>query len=119
VTKKVVDVFVFFLIAPLRWYISEKHTNCISKSVSFQDLFAANANNTRQFTENSMQFAGVEGHLLEKKWRFIRTKGRQSVSIRPLNTRFEVDNQINLSQLLIKNSLKYVQTIGMLPSSTV
>jgi hypothetical protein len=50
---------------------------------------------------------------------FIRTKVGISFGLDHLNTRFELfENQINLAWAVIKNSL-YVQTIGMLPSSTV
>jgi hypothetical protein len=67
----------------------------------FQDLFAANANNTRQFTENSMQFAGVEGHLLDKEMDLLELKVGSQFRLDHVNTRFElVDNQINLIALM-------------------
>jgi hypothetical protein len=33
----------------------------------FSDLFPVDANNTKQFSDNSMQFTGIEAHLMNKK----------------------------------------------------
>lgn len=49
-------------------YIHEKTPqNYTVNQFIFKDLFPDNANNTQQFSENQMQFAGVEAHWLDKK----------------------------------------------------
>lgn len=49
-------------------YINEKTPQSYSvNQFIFSDLFLQNANNTKQFSENKMQFAGIETHLLDKK----------------------------------------------------
>ena len=49
-------------------YINEKtpQTYTVNQFI-FNNLFTENANNTNQFCENKMQFAGFESHLLDKK----------------------------------------------------
>jgi hypothetical protein len=82
-------------------YINEKAPQSYSvNQFLFQDLFAANANNTRQFTENSMQFAGIEGHLLDKKQNgdLFELKMGNQLRIDHLDTRFELfQNQKSLA----------------------
>lgn len=78
-------------------YIHEKTPqNYTINPFIFKDLFAENADNTQQFSENKMQFAGFEAHLLDKK------KGGDLLEIElgsqsrrdRLNTDFELlDNQ--------------------------
>ena len=66
----------------------------------FDDLFTDNANNTKQFSENQMQFAGVEAHLLDKKKNgdLLEVKVGNQLRIDNLNTRFELlQNENNLS----------------------
>lgn len=49
-------------------YIKEKTPQNYSvNQYIFNDLFAENANNTKQFSQNQMQFIGVEAQLLNKK----------------------------------------------------
>ena len=108
-TNKFKDKKVFLLSGR---YINEKTPQSYSvNQFIFQDLFAANANNTRQFTENSMQFAGVEGHLLDKRENgdLLELKVGSQFRLDHINTRFDlVDNQINLSAPIgFQNSLKY------------
>jgi hypothetical protein len=106
-TNKFKDKKVFLLSGR---YINEKTPQSYSvNQFIFQDLFAANATNTRQFTENSMQFAGVEGHLLDKKGNLLELKVGSQFRLDYLNTRFELfDSQINLSAPIgYQNSLKY------------
>lgn len=108
-TNKFNDKKVFLLSGR---YINEKTPqNYSANQFLFQDLFASNANNTRQFTENSMQFAGIEGHLLDKRENgdLLELKGGSQFRLDYVNTRFElIDSQINLSTPIgYQNSLKY------------
>ncbi|WP_225876815.1 TonB-dependent receptor [Flavobacterium muglaense] len=108
-TNKFKDKKVFLLSGR---YINEKTPQSYSvNQFIFQDLFAANANNTRQFTENSMEFAGVEGYLLDKKENgdLLELKVGNKFRLDHINTRFElVDNQNNISAPDgYQNSLKY------------
>ncbi len=49
-------------------YIDEKTPQNYSvNQFLFSDLFSENANNTALYSENKMQFAGFEAHLMEKK----------------------------------------------------
>lgn len=49
-------------------YIDEKTPqNYAVNQFLFSDLFSENANNTAQYSENKMQFAGFEAHLMDKK----------------------------------------------------
>lgn len=49
-------------------YINEKTPQWYSvNQFIYQDLFNQNANNIAQTSENKMQFAGFEGHLLDRK----------------------------------------------------
>jgi len=82
-------------------YINEKAPQNYSiNQFIFNDLFAENANNTKQFNENKMQFAGVEAHLLNKKKNgdLLEIKIGNQFRIDELNTRFELlENQNNLA----------------------
>jgi hypothetical protein len=82
-------------------YINEKTPQNYSvNQFIFSDLFTENANNTKQFSENKMQFAGVEAHLLDKKKNgdLLEIKMGNQLRIDNLNTRFQLqDNQISLS----------------------
>jgi hypothetical protein len=64
-----------------------------------EDLFSENANSTKQFSENKMQFAGIEGHILDKKESgdLLEVKFGNQLRIDQLNTRFELlENGNNL-----------------------
>ncbi len=74
-------------------YINEKTPqNYYVNQFIFSDLFNVNANNTKQFSENKMQFAGVEAHLLDKKKNgdLLELKIGNQLRIDDLNTRFEL-----------------------------
>lgn len=78
----------------------------------FDDLFTENANNTRQYSENQMQFAGVEAHLLnrtnhEDLWEM---KIGNQFRADNLNTRFELlenDNSLTFPSGY-QNELTYI-----------
>lgn len=96
-------------------YINEKTPqNYSANQFLFQDLFSVNANDTKQFSENSMQFAGVEGHLLDKKENgdLLELKGGSQFRLDHLNTRFDlVDNQDHVATPDgYQNNLKYGTT---------
>ncbi len=82
-------------------YINEKTPqNYTVNQFIFNDLFTDNANNTKQFSENKMQFAGIEAHLLDKKKNgdLLEIKMGSQLRIDELNTRFELlKNDNNLS----------------------
>jgi hypothetical protein len=82
-------------------YINEKTPQNYSvNQFIFSDLFSENANNTEQFSENKIQFAGVEAHLLDKKTNgdLLEVKMGNQLRIDNLNTRFQLlNNQISLS----------------------
>ncbi|MFD2908531.1 carboxypeptidase-like regulatory domain-containing protein [Flavobacterium ardleyense] len=82
-------------------YINEKTPQNYSvNQFIFDDLFTDNANNTKQFSENQMQFAGVEAHLLDKKKNgdLLEVKVGNQLRFDNLNTRFELlQNENNLS----------------------
>ncbi|OYQ45935.1 carboxypeptidase-like regulatory domain-containing protein [Flavobacterium aurantiibacter] len=82
-------------------YINEKTPQNYSvNQFIFNDLFTENANNTKQFSENKMQFAGIEAHLLDKKKNgdLLEIKIGNQLRIDDLNTRFELlENESNLS----------------------
>ncbi|MEZ7500466.1 TonB-dependent receptor [Flavobacterium sp. Arc3] len=111
-TNKFKDKNVFVLSGR---YINEKTPqNYSANQFLFQDLFSDNANMTKQFSENSMQFAGVEGHLLDKKENgdLLELKGGSQFRLDHLNTRFElVDSQDNVATPDgYQNNLKYGAT---------
>jgi hypothetical protein len=64
-TNKFKEAKVFILSAR---YINEiTPQNYSLNQFLYQDLFSKNADNVGQFSENKMQFAGFEGHLLDRK----------------------------------------------------
>ena len=81
-------------------YINEKTPQNYSvNQFIFSDLFSENANNTKQFSENKMQFAGVEAHLMDKRKNgdLMELKLGNQLRIDDLNTRFELlQNESNL-----------------------
>lgn len=97
-TNKFKDNKVFLLSTR---YINEKTPQNYSvNQFIFNDLFTENANNTKQFSENKMQFAGIEAHLLDKKKNgdLLEIKIGNQLRIDDLNTRFELlQNDNNLS----------------------
>ena len=50
-----------------RYILEKTPQNYFVNQFIFSDLFTENANNTNQFSENKMQFAGIEAHVLDKK----------------------------------------------------
>lgn len=82
-------------------YINEKTPQNYSvNQFIFSDLFTDNANNTKQFSKNKMQFAGIEAHLLDKKKNgdLFELKIGNQLRIDDLNTRFELlQDENNLS----------------------
>lgn len=93
-------------------YINEKTPqNYTVNQFIFSDLFIENANNTKQFSENKMQFAGFEAHLLDKKKNgdLLEVKVGNKLRIDNLDTRFELLNNINTISLPLnyQNNLTY------------
>ncbi|WP_438965900.1 carboxypeptidase-like regulatory domain-containing protein [Flavobacterium sp.] len=93
-------------------YIGEKTPqNYAVNQFIFSDLFSEDANNTKQFSENKMQFAGFEGHLLDKKENgdLLELKIGNQLRIDNLDTRFELlQNENNLAfQNGYQNNLTY------------
>lgn len=83
-------------------YLNEKTPqNYMVNQFILQDLFTENANNTKQFSENKMQFAGVEGHVLDKKKNgdLLELKIGNQLRIDQLNTQFELLNNNTLLSL--------------------
>ncbi|OAB27749.1 CarboxypepD_reg-like domain-containing protein [Flavobacterium fryxellicola] len=82
-------------------YINEKTPQNYSvNQFIYSDLFAESANNTKQFSENKMQFAGIESHLLDKKKNgdLFEIKIGNQLRIDELNTRFELlQNENNIA----------------------
>ena len=79
-------------------YINEKTPQNYSvNQFIFNDLFAVNANNTKQYSQNKMQFAGIETHLLDKKENgdLFEIKFGNQLRIDALNTNFELLNDEN------------------------
>lgn len=97
-TNKVKDNKVFLLSGR---YINEKTPQNYSvNQFIFTDLFTENANNTKQFSENKMQFTGAEAHFLDKKKNgdLLEIKMGNQLRIDALNTSFELlQNEINLA----------------------
>ena len=93
-------------------YIHEKTPqNYAVNQFIYRDLFPENATNTSQFSENKMQFAGIEAHLLDKMTNgdLFEMKVSNQLRIDDLLTRFELlENQNNLSfPAGYQNSLTY------------
>ncbi|WP_322551122.1 carboxypeptidase-like regulatory domain-containing protein [Flavobacterium psychraquaticum] len=108
-TNKFKDNKVFLLSSR---YINEKTPQNYSvNQFIFDDLFTENANNTKQFSENKMQFAGVEAHLLDKKKNgdLLELKIGNQLRIDNLDTRFELlQNENNLAfPNGYRNNLRY------------
>lgn len=82
-------------------YINEKiPQNYSVNQFVLAHLFSENANDTKQFSENKMQFAGVEAHVLDKKKNgdLFEIKIGNQLRIDNLDTRFEVfQNENSLS----------------------
>ncbi len=94
-TNKFKDSKVFLLSGR---YINEKTPQYYSvNQFIFSDLFSEIANNSKQFSENKMQFAGVEAHLLDKKKNgdLLELKFGNQLRIDDLNTRFELLQDVN------------------------
>lgn len=64
----------------------------------FKELFSDNANNIKQFSENKMQFAGVETHLLDKKENgdLLEIKLGNQLRIDNLETQFQLLEDQNI-----------------------
>lgn len=76
-------------------YINEKTPqNYSNNQFIFSDLFSDNANNTKQFSENKMQFGAVEAHLLDKNknGNLFEIKVGNQLRIDKLNTHFDLLN---------------------------
>lgn len=93
-------------------YINEKTPQNYSvNQFIFDDLFSQNANNTKQYSQNNMQFAGLEAHLLDKKKNgdLLEIKMGNQLRVDDLNTRFallDVENQISFPSNY-QNNLTY------------
>ena len=89
-----------------RYIIEKTSQNYAVNQFIFNDLFIENANNTKQFSENKMQFAGIEAHLLDKKKNgdLLEIKVGNQMRIDILKTRFELIN--NQNNLLLPNSFQ-------------
>ena len=97
-TNKFKDNKVFLLSG--RYILEKTPQNYSSNQFIFSDLFPENANNTKQFSENKMQFAGIEAHVLDKKnnGNLFEIKIGNQLRIDQLNTRFELlQNEYNLA----------------------
>ncbi len=108
-TNKFKDNKVFLLSGR---YINEKTPQNYSvNQFIFSDLFSENANNTVQTSENRMQFAGLEAHILDKKKNgdLLEIKLGNQLRIDKLNTRFELfQNQTFLALPIgYQNNLMY------------
>ncbi|MCF6298072.1 MAG: carboxypeptidase-like regulatory domain-containing protein [Flavobacteriaceae bacterium] len=74
-------------------YINEKTPQTYSvNQFILTDLFTENANNTKQFSQNQMQFVGFEAHLLNKKKNgdLLELKFGNQLRVDNLETRFEL-----------------------------
>lgn len=83
-------------------YINEKTPQNYSvNQFIFNDLFTENANNTKQYSQNQMQFAGAEVHLMDKKKNgdLLELKFGNQLRIDNLNTRFELLNNSTILSL--------------------
>ena len=97
-TNKFKDTKVFLLSG--RYILEKTPQNYSTNQFIFSDLFPENANNTKQFSENRMQFAGIEAHVLDKKNNgdLLEFKIGNQLRIDDLNTRFELlQNENNLA----------------------
>lgn len=108
-TNKFQPTKVFLLSAR---YINEKTPQQYSvNQFILNDLFTKNANNTIQKSTNSMQFAGVEAHMLNKKnnGNLFELKLGNQFRTDNLFTAFELRNNDNLlsTPLDYQNNLRY------------
>jgi hypothetical protein len=79
-------------------YIDEKTPQTYSvNQFILDDLFDENANNTSQYSQNKMQFAGAEAHLMDKKKNgdLLELKFGNQLRMDQLDTRFELFNGAN------------------------
>lgn len=79
-------------------YINEKTPQTYSvNQFILDDLFDENANNTSQYSQNKMQFAGAEAHLMDKKKNgdLLELKFGNQLRMDQLDTRFELFNDAN------------------------
>ncbi len=93
-------------------YINEKTPqNYAVNQFLFSDFFATNGDNTKQYSQNKMQFAGVEAHLLDRKKNedLLELKIGNQLRIDDLNTRFEIFENTNLQSIPAnyQNNLTY------------
>lgn len=93
-------------------YINEKTPQNYSVNrFIFNDLFSENADNTRQYSQNHMQFSGIEAHLLDKKNNgdLLEIKTGNQLRMDKLKTNFELlDSENVLSNPdNYQNDLKY------------
>lgn len=97
-TNKINTNKVFLLSAR---YINEKTPqNYTVNQFIYPELFSENANNVRQFSENKMQFSGIEAHLLNRTNtnHLFELKIGNQIRIDKLNTKFELlNNQTTLA----------------------
>jgi hypothetical protein len=83
-----------------RYILEKTPQNYSVNQFVFSDLFTENANNSNQFSENKMQFAGIEAHVLDKKNNgdLLEFKIGNQLRIDDLKTRFELlQNENNLA----------------------
>jgi hypothetical protein len=82
-------------------YINEKTPQQYTiNQFIFDELFTENADNTRQLSENQMQFIGVEAHVMDKKQNgdLLEIKFGNQLRIDNLYTRFELlEDEISLA----------------------
>ena len=93
-------------------YINEKTPQKYSvNQFTFNNLFTENANNTKQYSQNKMQFIGVEAHLLNKykNDNLFEIKAGNQLRIDNFKTQFELlNNNESLSfPSDFQNNLKY------------
>jgi hypothetical protein len=93
-------------------YINEKTPqNYKVNQFIFEDLFPENASGTNQYSQNQMQFAGVEAHLLDKKNNgdLLEIKAGNQLRIDDLNTQFVILNNENIvaTPINYQNKLNY------------
>lgn len=93
-------------------YIKEKTPqNYGVNQFIFDDLFIEKANNTAQFSQGKMQFAGFEAHLLDKKknGNLLELKAGNQLRIDNLDTRFQLlkENQVISEPLNYQSNLSY------------
>ena len=108
-THKFKDTKVFLLSAR---YINEKTPqNYAVNQFIFNDLFTEDANNTNQFSENQMQFYGVEAHVLDKNesGNLFEIKFGNQLRIDALQTQFELlqNNTLLTFPINYQNNLTY------------